>query len=249
MFKSFLISMFAILLFTLGGAASWFYVQMVAEQQPDDQSVPQPILASSTEADPVPRLESLGKRNGVLPAVISGPELDAEEMFRLSQATKAKREQLLQYEERLREHKNRIKAADADTKSAQREVEGTLKQVRSLMNETEKLLSETKESIGELQKVRADTDRKANELKDAEKEAGAGVAKDVKSFAEYLQSMPPEDAAEAIKEMINNGKMDFAIQLLRNIEARNVAKILAEIKDATLIAEVASRYPEVPRIR
>lgn len=248
MFKSFLISMFAILLFTLGGAAAWFYVQMVEEESPDEDSIVQPLQAVGGEADPVPRLDVLGN-GGVLPAVVRGPALDADEMFRLSTATKAKQQQLLEYDEQLREHKRRIKAADADTKTAQREVEGTLKEIRNLMDATESLLSETQQTIAELQKERIETQRKTDDLKKVEGEAGAGVKRDVKNFAEYLQSMPPEDAAQTIKEMTNDGKMDFAIQLLRNIEVRNVSKILAEIKDPALVAELATRYPEVPQLR
>ena len=248
MFKSFLISMFAILLFTLGAAASWFYVQMVADRPSDESMIIAPAMTNGSEADPIPKLDMLGN-GGILPAVIRGPDLSAEEMFRLSTATKAKREQLQQYEERLREHKLRIKAADADTKSAQREVEGTLQQVRSLMDAIETLLAETKLSIGELQKERVETNRKADDLKKLETEAGAGVEADEKNFAEILQGMAPAEAAETIKEIANNGRMDFAIRLLKKMEERIASKILAEIGDPQLVAEIASRFTDLPKLR
>ena len=248
MFKSFLVSMFAILLFTLGGAATWFGMQMLAEKKTDDDMQDLSPAVNVTDADPIPAPRILGL-DGDLPAVVRGPDLDAEEMFRLSTATAAKREQLSQYEERLREHKLRIKAADADTKFAQREVEGTLQQTRSLMESMEALLEETRTSIVALQKERVETDQKADNLKKLETEAGAGVAANVKSFSEFLQSMPATDSAETIKEMTNNGKMDFAVQLLRNNEPRNVAKILAEIKDPPLVAEIASRFTDAPKLR
>jgi len=244
MFKSFLVSMFAILLFTLGGAATWFSLQLMGSDTAEEDGLNLTPAAKIADADPVPQ-KVLGP-GGALPAVVRGPDLDAEEMFRLSTATATKREQLAQYEERLREHKLRIKAADADTKFAQREVEGTLEQTRSLMESMEKLLEETKASINNLQKERVETDQKADDLKKLETEAGAGVAANVKSFSEFLQSMPPATSAETIKEMTNNGKMDFAIQLLRNIEPRNVAKILAEIQDPPLVAEIASRFKDAP---
>ena len=243
MFKSFLISMFAILLFTLGATAAWFYVQMVAKETADDEEL-SPSVASVGAADPVPRVTRVIGPGGVLPAVVRGPALDAEEMFRLSTATAAKREQLTQYSEQLREQKLRIRAADADTKSAQREVEGTLQQIQSLMESIEKLLEETKSSVVELQKQRVETNQKADDLKKLATEAGAGVAAEMRTVAEFVQNMPPAVAAETIKEMTNDGKMDFAVQLLRNIEPRIVAKILAEIRDPPLVAEIASRFTE-----
>lgn len=244
MLKSFLISMFAILLFALGAVGSWFYLQMETKQDASEEAPPISNLVDHTRADPVPKLGA-----GSLPAVIRGPDLDAEEMFRLTTATKEKRAQLRQYEERLREHKLRIKAADADTKAAQREVEGMLGQVRNVMDGAEKLLTDVKFTMDELKKKKSELQQKTEELKKLENNVGAGAAANIKTFGEYMGSMPPEVAAAAIKEMTNDGKMDFVIQLLRTLEPRNVAKILAMLDDPQLLAELASRFPTAPQLR
>lgn len=247
MIKSFLISMFAVFLFALGAAGSWFYLSMDKKDEGTDEFSAAASTTDDSQVDPYP--SPTADAIGSLPAVVRGPELDAEEMFRLSTATAAKREQLRLYEDRLREHKLRIKAADADTKAAQREVEGALSEVRNIMDGAEKLLGDIQLAVEELKKQKTEATKKAEELKVIEDEVGAGAAANVKTFAEYMQSMPATDAANAIKEMINDGKIDFAIQLLRKIEPRNVSKILAEIKDATLVAELAARYPKAPVTR
>lgn len=243
MIKSFLISMFAVLLFALGAVGSWFYLQMESEDA-EDEVQPMATLAVERAANPVPKPET-----STLPAIIRGPELDAEEMFRLTTATREKREQLREYEERLREHKQRIKAADADTKSAHREVEGMLGQVRNIMSGAEKLLDEVQLALNDLKKQKSELQTKEDKLKELEKEAGAGAAANMKTLSEYMASMPADVAAGAIKEMTNDGKIDFVVQLLRKIEPRNVSKILAELEDPQLLAEIAQRFRTTPTLR
>ena len=250
MIRNFLVSMFAILLFTLGAAGAWFYMQMAEQQQQEEevatQTEEQELEDALTQAkeDPVP--PSPFDDRAMLRAVVRGPELDADEMYRLSTATAATRDQLREYEDRLQEHKLRIKAADADTKAAQREVEGALEQVRNLLDATESLLSETRQQLELLKQQKAEVEKKEKDLEKLQTEAGAGVAANMKTFAEYMASMPAGNVAETLKEMTNSGKMDFAIQLLRKMEPRNASKILSEIEDPQLVAELAQRYAEAP---
>ena len=46
-----------------------------------------------------------------------------------------------------------------------------------------------------------------------------------------------------LKELINSGKMEFAVQLLKKVEQRSASKIIAGLDDPALIAEIATRYP------
>ena len=252
MIKTFLTSMFAIFPFALGAAGAWFYLQLQAnaDDTADDSISGGIVAAVSPKTDPIPAPPSIATATDAgLPHAVRGSTLDAEQLYQLSTITETKRAELSAYEERLREQKLRIKAGDADVKAAQREVEGALAQVQSLMDATEKLLSEVKVALDEMQTRKLDIEQKQEALKATEENLGMGAVKNIKTFAEIIQSMPPDAAARTIKEMWNDGKMDFAIQLLRKIEPRNVAKILAEVQDPQLIAELASRYPVAPQVR
>lgn len=243
MVKNFLVSMFAILLFTLGGAASWFYVQMVQTNAGDEVVDEQPFspAAMSPNPDPIPP-----KTEEPLKTVLRGPALSPEELYRFTTATAKTRKQMREEDERLRNRRLRIRAADADTKAAQREVEGMLNEVRGLMRQTEELATEAEEAIQKLQNTDAEIKRQSEDLNKLKTDLGATEASRLKTFAEYLQSMPPESSAKAFKAMVNEGKMDYAIQLLRQIEPRNVSKILDQIGDPELIAQFATRYPIAP---
>ena len=249
MFRTFLISMFAILLFTLGATASWFYVNMMEDREATDAEMVEgaalPTLPSISPADPIPPLAE-AKEEIVIPAAARPGGLGPEDIYRFKTATEATREQMRQQEERLREQRLRIQATNADTQMAQREVEGALEQVRTLLNATEEVLAETKKQLEELKRERAQVKQKKDALDQQQTAAGKDVATKMKTFAELLSSMPPESVADTIKEMVDTGRMDFAIQLLQEMEPRNASKILAEVGDAQLLAAIASRYPVAP---
>lgn len=254
MFRTFLISMFAILLFTLGATGSWFYVNMMedrkAEAEQADASLPG-LPEVPSEANPVPPTSTPEEamERAMFPAPSRAPGMAPEDIYRLREATIDVREQLRNQEDQLREQKLRIKAADADTKTAQREVEGALEQVRHLLETTEAILSETKQEMEELRKERAALKQAQDKLDAAQKGAGADVATRMKKLSEYMASMPAPEVADTIKEMVNNGKMDDAFQLLELMESRSVAKILAEIPDPQLRAEFFSRFPTAATMR
>lgn len=243
MFKSFLVSMFAILVFTLGAAGAWFYMQMQLEAGSEDE-VGVTVADAPSEASPIPRFNDA---DTPLPAVVRGPQLDPDELYRIETATVAKRNQLREYEDRIREQKSRIKAADIDTKAARLEVEGAAKHVTQMLNAAEETLKQVRAELENLKKEAAEVQKRKDELQKVEDEVGTDAAANIKNFAEFMQSMPATKSAAMIQNLSDAGNMDFAVQLLRNIEARNASKILGEIQDASLVSELAERYRDLPR--
>lgn len=243
MFKSFLVSMFAILVFTLGAAGAWFYMQMQLEAGSDDEGGV-PVAAAPAESNPIPQFNDA---DAPLPAVVRGPQLDPDELYRIETATAAKRNQLREYEELIREQKSRLKAADIDTKAAQREVDGAATHVNKMLHAAEQTLQEVRVELENLKKEAAEVQKRKDELQKVEDDVGVDAAANIKNFAEFMQSMPVESSAAMIQNMSDAGNMDFAVQLLRNIESRNAAKILGQIKDVSLVSELAERYRDLPR--
>ena len=62
-----------------------------------------------------------------------------------------------------------------------------------------------------------------------------------------VEGMSPENAAEMLREMSNDGKIDMASQLLRNIEERKASKILDAINDPTLGVQLLEKYKKLTR--
>lgn len=243
MIKSFLVSMFAIFLFTLGAAGAWFYIQMGPAAESTEDAALDVAGTIQEEPDPIPKF------NPGLPAVLRGPDLSPDEMVRLNMAMSAREEQSRQHEEKLREIRIRIQTADADTKAAQREVEGAMSQARQVMEAAEALLNEVQTTLTDLKKESQELQKRRDDIDKLEEEMGEGAAANIKAFAEYVEKMPAEVAADLVKEMVQDNKMDDVIQLLKSMEPRNASKLLAELDDSPLLAEIATRYTSALKYR
>ena len=244
MIKSFLVSMFAVMLFALGATGAWFYMKLERERLAAEESLPEPPTpAPAGKTDPVPAFTP------ALPASHRGSELTPEELYRLETATSAQRAQLAQYERRLREQNRRIITSNADTEAAQREVEGAIAQLDKMMTAVEELLSDVATAKEELKQQTLEVQKKMNDLTELEKEAGAGAAANIRTFAEFMTGMPPAESAALLVELANDGKIDFALQLLHNLETRNASKVLAEVRDGPLRAEMATRFRDMIRLK
>ena len=62
-----------------------------------------------------------------------------------------------------------------------------------------------------------------------------------------FSELSPRAMADVIEDMCKAGIMDEAVRLLRQVPARKASKCLGEILDASLVAEIAERYRELPR--
>lgn len=244
MFRSFLISMFAILLFALGATGAWFYLQLEKSMESEDDSLPRAVAAQpKAPPDPVPKFQAS------LPAPVRGSELTPEEMYKIESATAAQRELLIEHEARLREQKRRIVTSNADTEAAQREVEGALEQVRSMLDATQALLDEVVVAKEDLKKQSAELQQKMAALKELEANIGAGAKVKLKKIAEIIAGMPAVDSAGMMAELSREGDLNFAVQLLDNLETRSAAKVLSEIKDEQLRAELTSRLRDMIQLK
>lgn len=244
MIKTFLYSMFAVFLFALGGAGSWFYLQMVeADGQEKDSVSFQPVAphtgleALTSDINPSNNIE--------MPVPVHVKPVSAEEIFRFGAINKKNIEQLRNQEQRLEKDKLRLKTAHIDIETRQREIEGMLIQVNDKLATAEKLLDDIKVAAERLTTEKQDVSKKLDELQQSEEDLNAGENVNVQMVASWIQNMKAEQAAEIIREMANDGKMDFGLKLLAQIEDRNVAKILAAMRDPILVAELAERLLSV----
>ncbi len=61
--------------------------------------------------------------------------------------------------------------------------------------------------------------------------------KNLKATAERVGGMTPEGAAEAIKQLANDGKEEMAMEVLSSLDSRKAGAILDAMKDETLAAK------------
>jgi flagellar motility protein MotE (MotC chaperone) len=106
-------------------------------------------------------------------------------------------------------------------------VENLLKQVNAEMKNASA-------RSGELETLAAELERKRLEFAAAEKQ-------NINKMAGMYDAMPPENAAPILKQMADSGKMDTAVKILVQMKERQAARVLAELNDAALAAQLLDR--------
>jgi flagellar motility protein MotE (MotC chaperone) len=113
-------------------------------------------------------------------------------------------------------------------------------QVDTKVGELTKKDQSIAKSVSDLEKRREDLKKKQAEIT---KEEQSNIIK----LASLYDGMAPENAAKILQEMANGGKLDMAARVMASMKDRNAAKVLAEVSDTTLAAQLSQRIIEIKR--
>jgi flagellar motility protein MotE (MotC chaperone) len=130
-------------------------------------------------------------------------------------------------ESRLRLRSEQVEMVLRDLQVERQVIENMLKQVNAE-------LKNVSNRSTELEAVAADLERKRIEFNATEKQ-------NITKMATMYDSMPPENAAPILKQMADSGKMDTAVKILAQMKDRQAARILAELNDASLAAQLLDK--------
>jgi flagellar motility protein MotE (MotC chaperone) len=242
MIKNVLVSLFAVFLFALGAAGSWYFVQWQEKQKTTEEEqleVPENGMASSDEAND----ESMAKNPGgqessSMPlAVRSGP-MSAEQVVRAAGQYRQQVEQLKQREESVAQQEAQLRLAQEDLEQRKREIQGILDQIRVTAERSEQLLQKLQSERQALDQKKTELDEQAKKLQSSDAIPPEVEQANIKKVARWLQGMGQQEAAAVIKYHANQGEIEKAVKMLSSVEDRDVSKILGEIKDETLVAEL-----------
>jgi hypothetical protein len=247
MFKTFLYSMFAVFLFALGAVGSWYFInsQADAEQTAEMEDLtandsPLPSIPEIASAIPTVSLEPEVKEDP-LPTVIPAKPTSAEDIFRFGVINRNRMEKLQERENALDERERQMMLEAKDLEARQAEVDGLMAHVNDTIVQAESLLSSINKKRLELAEDKKSFDEQKEQFESETGLTPADQEKNEKQAAGLIQSMNPDTAANVIRELANDGKMDYALALLEKMEQRNGAKILEAINDKTLIAEITDK--------
>ncbi|MGB6044898.1 MAG: hypothetical protein WBF93_17215 [Pirellulales bacterium] len=242
MAKFLLFTLFGLFSFALAAAGSWIFVQQRAEQDAKAAEV----AAATAEPTVAPNSSALESANS-LPVVLRGRPMSAEEAFRYGAAFRSQQETLKKREQALKGDEVKVKLMKDDLKVQQRELEGLLSQVRELLKNGEALAAKVAQDQNQLEQDRQAAQSNLDQLKQAELANDRSEQLNVKQVSGWFQSMPAENAAEYLRELSNDGKLDSALELLSNIEERDAAKILVAMKDPALVAQLTETFRGLKR--
>lgn len=307
MIKNLLVSLFAVFLFALGAAGSWYFLQFQEQQkqlaegdhaeegEADSHSNSETTMSTSTTSsaehgDAHARSDAHGSAHGkddhsgekMMSSPVAGRSMTPEEIVRYGFQYKKNMEVLKQKNEELKNNEMRLQLIQKDVDQKKMEIEGMLKQLQQTATATELLLQQTqqerqavaneKESLD--QEKRTLSEQKDSLQKDLEESkrskagdgnatgttpAGANQAavderQNLEKVALIFSGMDEAAAAKALQTLANKGNVEYALQILDNIEPRNVAAILDALDDPELTSHLTEAYrglkrPEPPKRR
>lgn len=211
--------------------------------QPEEQLVRRPL--GETRRNPLdypsgpPNSEP---RAAELPISVRTAQISASEAFRLAESVRSEREALDKRWEAVEQREARIQLLYGDLQGQQREFEGLLKQIQDSMDALAEIERGVQEQRVKLEEQQREIDQKQKQLTSAEAKHSVGEAENAKTIAKWISEMEPESAAEQLKQLVDDGKMELAIQILSHLQEKQISKIFDAMPEKELVAVFIENY-------
>ncbi len=232
---------FAGVMFGISAAGSWW----MASRQPAAPAteanaavagVP-PVPGVATNSDPAQMPPT-----GELPVPVRPKVITPEELLRNAMSLRSREEAIRQQEAEAEKRRARLELVQADIKAEQTEIEGLSAQVKSQIEAANALIAKVAEDRAQLEQERQASEARLKEFENVQTKMDAVEAQNIKRMSTWIQGMEPTASAAFLRELINDGKMDIAVQILSNFEERQASKLLSEIDDPELMIELADKF-------
>lgn len=233
---------FGLIVFGASAAASLYWQRTTKSGQEQ-----QTASGNGGKPGPADALADAGHtETGELPVVFRPRPVSTEEILRLGSTMRNREESMEAREEAIQKERSRLKLILDDIQSERMELESLQTEIHGKLAAAEKLLGEVTLQRRQLTQEREEAKRELEEIKSAKAEYQENERFNLKRISEWIENMEPERAADFLREMSNDGKLDMAVQLLGNLEEREAAKILEPMDDA-LVAQLLEKFKGAKR--
>lgn len=203
--------------------------------------------AETTTSEPPAPPEGILTKGPVderLPVPVRPREMSVEELLRYGMGVKEREAQVKLQEEALQKRRVQHQLAQADIEAERKEIDGLRVQVSEQLKQAEQLIERLKELRSQFLQDQADAAEKMQQIKHERVEIDQEHMDNTKRLSQWIQSMDPEKAAEVLKSMANDGpeQQGIVVQILRNLEEREAAKILSAIDDPKLVQQLIEKF-------
>jgi flagellar motility protein MotE (MotC chaperone) len=154
----------------------------------------------------------------------------------------------------LRDRAALVRERENQLNARQRQLELVIEDIRSeraaideLRSQADELLKAGEERMAEVERQRTELEIKQQKI-DGRVTEMVGQEKDnIKKMGSVYDNMAPENAAKIIQQMADGGTMDTAVKLLAVMKERQAAKVLSEMPDPSLAAQLSERLKDLKR--
>jgi flagellar motility protein MotE (MotC chaperone) len=152
----------------------------------------------------------------------------------------------------LRDRSTLVREREDQLMARQRQLELVIENISSeraaideLRNELEGALKAGEDHLAEVQRQRTDLEIKQQNIEGRVTEMAGHEKDNIKKMAGMYDNMSAESAAKIIQHMADGGTMDTAVKLLSVMKERQAAKVLAEMSDPSLAAQLSERLKDL----
>jgi len=239
---------FGLIVFVVSAAASLYWQRTAESANEPQQAGLEGDVRPGTSGVPEDALASTGHpESGELPVVVRPRPASMEEILHLGKTMRNREKALEAREEAIQNERTQLKLMLDDMQSERLELESLQSEIHGKLPAAEKLLGDVTLKRQQLTREREEAKRDLEEIKSAQTEYKEAEADNLKRMSQWIESMEPGRAADCLREMSNDGKLDMAVHLLGEFEEREAAKILEAMDDA-LVAQLLEKFKGVKRM-
>ncbi|HWG43756.1 MAG TPA: hypothetical protein VN688_13290 [Gemmataceae bacterium] len=248
--KLLIIGVTSLILFGVSASASYFWQQKQKSEHGSEMTEKIDIKPKETSKRPTtptpPATASHGDsapRAAVRPAYNGG----TEEIARMTSELRTRLAAVREREEQLSARKKQIELIQEDIRgerSALDEMRTQVKNEMEALNDAIQGVEKQRSNLDdERQKITKNTQEMESRVLQLQKEEQVNL----KKMSGMYNSMAPESAAKILQNLADTGKMDTAVKVLSLMQERQAAKVLAELTDAGLAAQLVEKLKGLRR--
>lgn len=249
--KLLVIGVTSLILFGLSASASFFWQQKQknahapetashgepAAKEKAKRSSPSEAHASSSHEDSTPRA-------AVRPTYNAG----TEEIARMTSELRTRLAAVRQREEQLAARKKQVELIQEDIRGERTSLDELRTQVKNEMEALNEALQGVEKQRGSLDEERQKISKTTQEMEAKIVQMQKEEQDNLKKMSGMYNSMSPDSAAKILQNLADTGKMDTAVKVLGQMQERQAAKVLAELTDAGLAAQLVEKLKSLRRV-
>jgi flagellar motility protein MotE (MotC chaperone) len=164
-----------------------------------------------------------------------------EEIARMTNELRTRLAAVREREEQLSAQKKQIDLIHEDIRGERSSLDELRTQIQSEMDALNEAIQGVEKQRGSLEEERQKIDKNAKEMEGRVMKLEKEEHENLKKMSGMYNSMTPESAAKILQNLADTGKMDTAVKILGTMQERQAAKVLTELTDQTLAAQLVEK--------
>lgn len=254
--KLLIVGVMSLILFVISASASFFWQQKMlgltdhGNEKAAETSGKEAAHSHAESRHEKPSVAPAASHEDNAPRAAVRPTYNAgaEEIARMTGELRSRLAAVREREEQVAARKKMIELIQEDIRGERSALDELRTQIK---NEIEAL----NEAVEGMEKQRGNLDEERQKMSKNTQDMEAKIVQlqkeeqdNLKKMSGMYNSMAPEIAAKILQNLADTGKMDTAVKVLGQMQERQAAKVLAELTDAGLAAQLIEKLKSLRRV-